>query len=82
MRNKILIQNISTNLTGFIMTFLVISDGFLGLRYRNKFHDENSPDSKTAANEIHVEDIVDPELKLIGIKLYVFFVVTWSKLNK
>ena len=33
-------------------------------------------------NEIYVEDIVDPELKLIGIKLNVFFVVTWSKFNQ
>ena len=62
MRNKILIQNISTNLTGFIMTFLVISDGFLGLRYRNKFHDENSPDPKTPISKINVEDLVDPDL--------------------
>ena len=74
-------KNISANLTGFLTTFLVISDGFLGLRYRKKSYD-NSPDPKTPMNEIYVEDIVDPELKLIGIKLNVFFVVTWSKFNQ
>ena len=36
-------KNISANLTGFLTTFLVISDGFLGLRYRKKSYD-NSPD--------------------------------------
>ena len=34
MREKILIQNISANLTGFLITFLVISDGFLGLIFK------------------------------------------------
>ena len=45
-----------------------------GLKVLEKNYD-NSPDSKTAMNEMHVEDIVDPEL-------YVFFAVTWSKFNQ
>ena len=74
-------ENISANLTRFLTTFLVISDGFLGLRYWKKSYD-NSSDPKTPMNEIYVEDIVGPELKLIGIEINVFFVVTWSKLKQ
>ena len=77
MRNKILIQNISANLRGLLTTFLVISDGFLGLRYRKISYHDNSCDPKTPMNKIYVEDLVDPELKLIGIEINVFFVVTW-----
>ena len=56
-------KNISANLTGFLTTFLVISDGFLGLRYRKKSYDENTPDPKTPMNKIYVDDLVDPEIK-------------------
>ena len=59
-------KNISANLTEFLTTFLVISDGFLGLRSRKKSHD-NSPYLKTPMNKICVEDLVDPEIRLIGI---------------
>ena len=68
MRNKVQIQNISANLTGFITTFLVISDGFLVLRYWKKSYDGSSPDPKTPISKINVEDLVNPEIKLIGIE--------------
>ena len=64
-------KNISANLTGFLTTFFVISDGFLGLRYQKKFYEENTPDPKTPMNKIYV----DPAIKLIGIGINVFFVV-------
>ena len=56
--------------------FLIISDGFLGLRYLKKSYDENSPHPKNPISKINVEDLVDPEIKLIGIETNVFFVVT------
>ena len=62
MRNKILIQNLLANLTGFPTTFLVISDGFLVLRYLKKSYDENSPGPKTQINKINVEDLVNQEI--------------------
>ena len=55
-------KNISANLTGFLTTFLVISGGFLGLRYRKKSYDENSPNPETPMDKIYVEDLVDPEI--------------------
>ena len=70
-------KNITANLTGLLMTFLVISDGFWGLRYQKKSYDQNSPDPRTSMNKIYVEDLVDSEIKLIGIGIYVFFVVIW-----
>ena len=62
MRNKILIQNISANRIGFLKTFLVISDVFLGLRYPMKYTEDNSPDPKTLINKINVENLVDGDL--------------------
>ena len=56
-------KNISANLTGFLTMFLVISDGFLGLRYRKKSYDENTPDPKISMNKINVDDLVYPEIK-------------------
>ena len=44
------------------MTFLVTSDGFLGLRYQKKSYGENSPNPKTPMTKIYVEDLVDPEI--------------------
>ena len=44
------------------MTFLVISDGFWGLRYWKKSYGENSPNPKTPMNKIYVEDLVDPDI--------------------
>ena len=52
-------KNISVNLTGFLTKFLVISDGFLGLRYRKKSYDENSPVPITPMIKIYVEDLVE-----------------------
>ena len=43
--------------------FLIISDGFLGLRYRKKSYDEYSPNPKTPMNKIYVDDLVDSEIK-------------------
>ena len=62
MRNKILDLNLSANLTGFPTTFLVISDGFLVIRYPKKSYDENSPRPTTPISKINVEDLVDPYL--------------------
>ena len=77
MRNKILIQNISANLKGFLTTFLVISNDFFGFRYWKKSYDDNSPDPKTPMNKIVVEHLVDPKFKQIGDEINVLFVVTW-----
>ena len=70
-------KNITANLTGLLTTFLVISGGFWGLRYRKKSYDENIPDPRTLRNKIYVEDLLDPEIKLIGIEINVFLVVIW-----
>ena len=70
-------KNITANLTELVTTFLVISDGFGGLRFRKKSYDENSPDPRTPMNKIYVEDLVDPEIRLIGIEINVFLVVIW-----